>query len=151
MVFIHFDNLKVLYHFFRRTHSASSIYGFFSIAVCFDCKDKFFIPHTQLFSLCPVTRHKGTKRGVDCSTPRFSTGPGSNRDGLPQRCLRPSRLPIPPSGLCVGKVTRFASYLQINRATASPILQFFQCRGTKEPTLRGEWARRVIGWVVLGF
>lgn len=24
--------------------------------------------------------------------------PGSNRDGLPQRCLRPSRLPIPPSG-----------------------------------------------------
>ncbi len=25
--------------------------------------------------------------------------PGSNRDGLLQRCLRPSRLPIPPSGL----------------------------------------------------
>ncbi len=24
--------------------------------------------------------------------------PGSNRDGSPQRCLRPSRLPIPPSG-----------------------------------------------------
>ena len=24
--------------------------------------------------------------------------PGSNRDGLLQRCLRPSRLPIPPSG-----------------------------------------------------
>ena len=27
--------------------------------------------------------------------------PGSNRDGLLQRCLRPSRLPIPPSGLMV--------------------------------------------------
>ena len=24
--------------------------------------------------------------------------PGSNRDGLLQQCLRPSRLPIPPSG-----------------------------------------------------
>ncbi len=31
--------------------------------------------------------------------------PGSNRDGLLQRCLRPSRLPIPPSGLmqCKGR------------------------------------------------
>ena len=30
--------------------------------------------------------------------------PGSNRDGLPHWCLRPARLPIPPSGLkCVGK------------------------------------------------
>ena len=25
--------------------------------------------------------------------------PGSNRDGLPHWCLRPARLPIPPSGL----------------------------------------------------
>ncbi len=25
--------------------------------------------------------------------------PGSNRDGLLHRCLRPARLPIPPSGL----------------------------------------------------
>ena len=30
--------------------------------------------------------------------------PGSNRDGLPQRCLRPSRLPIPPSGLVLTKL-----------------------------------------------
>ena len=30
--------------------------------------------------------------------------PGSNRDGLPHWCLRPARLPIPPSGLkCDGK------------------------------------------------
>ena len=28
--------------------------------------------------------------------------PGSNRDGLPHWCLRPARLPIPPSGLNVG-------------------------------------------------
>ena len=28
--------------------------------------------------------------------------PGSNRDGLPHWCLRPARLPIPPSGLIAG-------------------------------------------------
>ena len=28
--------------------------------------------------------------------------PGSNRDGLLHWCLRPARLPIPPSGLIVG-------------------------------------------------
>ena len=28
--------------------------------------------------------------------------PGSNRDGLPHWCLRPARLPIPPSGLLSG-------------------------------------------------
>lgn len=33
--------------------------------------------------------------------------PGSNRDGLPQRCLRPSRLPIPPSGRCGAKLDIF--------------------------------------------
>ena len=27
--------------------------------------------------------------------------PGPNRDGLPHWCLRPARLPIPPSGLQV--------------------------------------------------
>lgn len=29
--------------------------------------------------------------------------PGSNRDGFPHRCLRPTRLPIPPSGHCGDK------------------------------------------------
>ena len=28
--------------------------------------------------------------------------PGSNRHGLPHWCLRPARLPIPPSGLKAG-------------------------------------------------
>ena len=31
--------------------------------------------------------------------------PGSNRDGLLHWCLRPARLPIPPSGLSVCKGT----------------------------------------------
>ena len=30
--------------------------------------------------------------------------PGSNRHGLLHRCLRPTRLPIPPSGLCAAKL-----------------------------------------------
>ena len=36
--------------------------------------------------------------------------PGSNRDGLPHWCLRPARLPIPPSGQllnCDAKVRLF--------------------------------------------
>ena len=33
--------------------------------------------------------------------------PGSNRDGLPHWCLRPARLPIPPSGLLRCKGTHF--------------------------------------------
>ena len=37
--------------------------------------------------------------------------PGSNRDGLPHWCLRPARLPIPPSGQllnCGAKVVLFS-------------------------------------------
>ncbi len=34
--------------------------------------------------------------------------PGSNRDGLLHRCLRPARLPIPPSGL--DAVQRYADF-----------------------------------------
>ena len=37
--------------------------------------------------------------------------PGSNRHGLPHWCLRPARLPIPPSGLGIktaAKVQQFA-------------------------------------------
>ena len=35
--------------------------------------------------------------------------PGSNRDGFPHWCLRPARLPIPPSGL--KRVQRYAKKL----------------------------------------
>lgn len=38
--------------------------------------------------------------------------PGSNRDGLLHRCLRPARLPIPPSGLALWRVV---SVLQLQR------------------------------------
>ncbi len=41
------------------------------------------------------------KKGADCSTPSILyPDPGSNRDGLLHWCLRPARLPIPPSGHC---------------------------------------------------
>ena len=41
--------------------------------------------------------------------------PGSNRDGLPHWCLRPARLPIPPSGLkCEGKGSESFYYEQKN-------------------------------------
>ena len=40
------------------------------------------------------------KKGVSDlpETPLLYPDPGSNRDGLPHWCLRPARLPIPPSG-----------------------------------------------------
>ena len=39
---------------------------------------------------------------------------GSNRDGLPHWCLRPARLPIPPSGQeCDCKVNSFWGIMQI--------------------------------------
>ena len=43
-------------------------------------------------------------------TPLLYPDPGSNRDGLPHWCLRPARLPIPPSGQllnCGAKVVLF--------------------------------------------
>ena len=41
--------------------------------------------------------------------------PGSNRDGLPHWCLRPARLPIPPSGLnCECKGSESFYYEQKN-------------------------------------
>ena len=35
---------------------------------------------------------------VEKLSPFLYPDPGSNRDGLPHWCLRPARLPIPPSG-----------------------------------------------------
>ncbi len=56
--------------------------------------------------------------------------PGSNRDGLPHWCLRPARLPIPPSGLkcdCKGNESFF--YEQKNEL-------FFVFSHKKAPFLR---------------
>ena len=36
--------------------------------------------------------------------------PGSNRDGLPHWCLRPARLPIPPSGHLSNAVQRYGFF-----------------------------------------
>ena len=41
--------------------------------------------------------------------------PGSNRDGFPHWCLRPARLPIPPSGLFVSRLRlqRYALFFNL--------------------------------------
>ena len=46
--------------------------------------------------------------------------PGSNRHGLPHWCLRPARLPIPPSGLdnAAGFLTKAGSKVLQNSETA---------------------------------
>ena len=52
-------------------------------------------------SIFKSVSYEATKMKRRLSKVRISNSypdPGSNRDGLPQRCLRPSRLPIPPSG-----------------------------------------------------
>ena len=41
----------------------------------------------------------GTRKGRSENLPFLYPEPGSNRHGLPHWCLRPARLPIPPSGL----------------------------------------------------
>ena len=43
--------------------------------------------------------YKTTGVSDNSETPVQYPDPGSNRDGLPHWCLRPARLPIPPSGL----------------------------------------------------
>ena len=45
----------------------------------------------------PIFNEKGAS--VDTETPLRYPEPGSNRHGLLHWCLRPARLPIPPSGL----------------------------------------------------
>ena len=45
----------------------------------------------------PFFNEKGAS--VDTETPLLYPEPGSNRHGLLHWCLRPARLPIPPSGL----------------------------------------------------
>ena len=80
-------------------------------------KKSLFSPEGSLFS---NQTHRGTGRPVRCGElkkgiirprPGYEKGrsenlpfsypePGSNRHGLPHWCLRPARLPIPPSGHC---------------------------------------------------
>ena len=57
----------------------------------------------HLFDYCSA---ESKARGGRVPTPRLYPDPGSNRDGSPQRCLRPSRLPIPPSGhwFCIVRI-----------------------------------------------
>ena len=55
---------------------------------------------------CKKTKHKTEKRckSLTCNASfvfgfaNWYPDPGSNRDGLLHWCLRPARLPIPPSG-----------------------------------------------------
>src|SRR3712207_7669926 len=51
--------------------------------------------------------------------------PGSNRDGLLHWCLRPARLPIPPSGhgSCVRWVQRYTIFLKWQRLRGKYYMQ----------------------------
>ena len=58
---------------------------------------------------CVMSVKKKTERVFQLSPFQYPD-PGSNRDGLPHWCLRPARLPIPPSGQsldCGAKVVLF--------------------------------------------
>ena len=66
-----------------------------------NCRTAEFNPVVSLMmgksSICDDENKSGV---LDFSkTPLQYPDPGSNRDGLPHWCLRPARLPIPPSGL----------------------------------------------------
>ena len=52
-----------------------------------------------------IIRYINEKRREVNFSPSWYPDPGSNRDGLLHWCLRPARLPIPPSGHCGCKGT----------------------------------------------
>ena len=64
------------------------------------CRTAEFNPVISLMtgksSVCEDKNEKGVSDSSE--TPLQYPDPGSNRDGLPHWCLRPARLPIPPSG-----------------------------------------------------
>ena len=68
--------------------------------------------------------------------------PGSNRDGLPHWCLRPARLPIPPSGHSIikmrGKGKCSGRMLQANQEKTAHLLLF------QEPDGAGKRKNRYI-------
>ena len=68
--------------------------------------------------------YKRKRREVNFS-PSWYPDPGSNRDGLLHWCLRPARLPIPPSGqipLCLFAVAKVLIIFEL----ANFLLTFFQ-------------------------
>ena len=56
------------------------------------------LPRSPDYKYAQTVRTKKPRRRLLFSTVMYPD-PGSNRDGSPHRCLRPARLPIPPSGL----------------------------------------------------
>ena len=74
--------------------------------------------------------------------------PGSNRDGLPHWCLRPARLPIPPSGQllnCGAKVVLFFM-------CAKKIVLFLKksCFCLPVPLKRSNFASRLLSALTMG-
>lgn len=54
---------------------------------------------TLLFSYSTFLKKAVTNKNLLVTASYVYPDSGSNRDGLPHWCLRPARLPIPPSGL----------------------------------------------------
>ena len=74
--------------------------------------------------------------------------PGSNRDGLPHWCLRPARLPIPPSGQllnCGAKVVLF-----FVRANKNVIFLKKSCNCLPVPVKRSNFASRLLSAHTMG-
>ena len=78
----------------------------------------------ELLHLCYTSEIKKCHKSLICSTFALCSvypDSGSNRDGLPHWCLRPARLPIPPSGLCDCKGTNniFISQVKCEKSLSS--------------------------------
>ena len=86
----------------------------------------FHLPSFRFFDQLSVIKRKHlvNQRFTRCSK---YPEPGSNRHGLPHWCLRPARLPIPPSGLFD---VWLPSFLRIAAAKLHIILEMtnFLCR-----------------------
>ena len=75
--------------------------------------------------------------------------PGSNRDGLPHWCLRPARLPIPPSGhllKCDAKVRLFSLLANIFLFFLKKTFVSFAI-----PLKRSNFASRLLSVLIMGF
>ena len=74
--------------------------------------------------------------------------PGSNRDGLPHWCLRPARLPIPPSGQLLNCGAKVALFF----VCAKKIVLFLKksCFYLPVPLKRSNFASRLLSALTMG-
>ena len=74
--------------------------------------------------------------------------PGSNRDGLPHWCLRPARLPIPPSGQLLNCGAKVVLFLLCAKKKAEFLKKSFICLPV--PLKRSNFASRLLSALTMG-